>query len=139
MRRVWRAVSASWGGVDGCRCRSSARYLRTGPLAIDAILNSSVSEDQNQQVTVRRLPDGCSHAALLQGLEGLSLRIDLDAAAAASDVKAGDLVEVSGLKTMYLGEVRDRRGAAVTIGVEHALDRETLARIRQVWHVRSGQ
>lgn len=54
-------------------------------------------------------------------------------------MKAGDLVEVSGLKTMYLGEIRDRKGVAVTVGVEHALDRETLARIREVWHVRSGQ
>lgn len=104
-----------------------------------AILVCSVPEDQNQQVTVRRLPDGCSHSAILQGLKGLSLRIDLDAASAGADMKAGDLVEVSGLKTMYLGEIRDRKGVAVTVGVEHALDRETLARIREVWHVRSGQ
>jgi len=50
------------------------------------------------------------------------------------DVNAGDLVEVNGAKTMYLGEVRSRQGETVIVGVEHALDRETLALIQQVWH-----
>jgi hypothetical protein len=89
-------------------------------------------DGENQHVTVRRLPDGGSHPALLDIFNGRILR--MVQVPVGMDVNAGDLVEVNGAKTMYLGEVRSRQGDTVVVGVEHALDRETLALIQQVWH-----
>jgi hypothetical protein len=94
-------------------------------------------EGEEQHVTVRRLPDGGSHPALFDSLNGQLLRI-LEVPVEV-DVNAGDLVEVNSAKTMYLGEVRRRQGETMIIGVEHALDRETLALIQQVWHGPAGQ
>jgi hypothetical protein len=94
---------------------------------------------QGQQVTVRRLPDGEWHAALLDGLDGQLLRIDLAPAPGAVSLRTGDLVEVACENTLYLGEIRSVRNATVVIGVEHALDRQTLALIQQVWHGPAGQ
>ncbi len=54
-------------------------------------------------------------------------------------MNAGDLVEVNCPKTMYLGEVRSRQGETMVVGVEHALDRDTLALIQQVWHGPAGR
>ena len=42
-------------------------------------------------------------------------------------------------ETLYLGEVRSRQGETMVVGVEHSLDRETLALIQQVWHGPAGQ
>ncbi len=89
-------------------------------------------EGEEQHVTVRRLPDGGAHPALFDSLNGQILRI-LQVPVGA-DMHAGDLVEVNCAKTMYLGEVRNRQGETMIVGVEHALDRETLALIQQVWH-----
>jgi len=93
-----------------------------------------MSNEQDQQVTVRRLPDGDVHAAVMGGLNGQLLRIDLAPVPAGVSLNAGDLVEVGCAKTLYLGEVRSLRNETMIIGVEHALDRETLALIQQVWH-----
>ena len=109
------------------------------PGGVNAILGFGVSQDQNQQVTVRRLPDGCAHTAFLHSLDGLLLRIDLRPFPAGLDVNPGDLIEVNCLKTLYLGEFRGREGDTMIVGVEHALDRETLALIQQVWHGPANQ
>jgi hypothetical protein len=93
-------------------------------------------QGENQNITVRRLPDGGPHPAFLDSLSGQLLRI-LQVPVGV-DVNAGDLVEVTCPKTMYLGEVRSRQGDAMIVGVEHALDRETLALIQQVWHGPAG-
>lgn len=95
--------------------------------------------EQDQQVAVRRLPDGDFHAASLGSLNGQLLRIDLLPLPAGANLRAGDLVEVSSQKTLYLGEVRSRQNETMIIGVEHVLDRETLALIQQVWHGPAGQ
>lgn len=102
-------------------------------------LYPNVPQEPHQEVTVRRLPDGDSHAAFLDNLNNQLLRISLLNVPATVDVNAGDLVEVNCAKTMYLGEVRSRHGETVTIGVEHALDHETLALIQQVWHGPAGR
>jgi hypothetical protein len=94
--------------------------------------------EQDQQVTVRRLPDGDVQAAFLGSLNGQLLRIDLPLVPAGVSLNAGDLVEVSCARTLYLGEVRSRQNDTMIIGVEHALDRETLAAIQQVWHGPAG-
>jgi hypothetical protein len=92
----------------------------------------------DQQVTVRRLPDGERHAALLGSLDGQLLRIDLAPAPPAVSLRTGDLVEVTCENTLYLGEIRSLQNATIVIGVEHALDRQTLALIQQVWHGPAG-
>jgi hypothetical protein len=98
-----------------------------------------MSDDQDQQVRVRLLPDGDAHFALFRNLTGQTLRVDLPSIPAGVRLDAGDLVEVTCTKTLYLGEVRSREGATMIIGVEHALDRETLALIQQVWHGPAAQ
>jgi hypothetical protein len=105
----------------------------------DATIVLNVPLPQNQQVTVRRLPDGDSHAASLNSLNNQLLGIHLERVPDGADVNPGDLVEVSGPKTLYLGEVRSRQGESVMISVEHALDLETLGLIRQVWHGPASQ
>lgn len=95
--------------------------------------------EQDQQVTVRRLPDGDVYSAFMGALNGQLLRIDLSPVSAGARLHAGDLVEVGCAKTLYLGEVRSLQNETVIIGVEHALDRETLALIQQVWHGPAGQ
>ena len=91
-------------------------------------------EEPTQEVTVRRLPDGDCHIASVKSLNDQLLCLHLLRVPAAADLNAGDLIEVNCPKTMYLGEIRSRQGETVTIGVEHALDHETLALIQQVWH-----
>jgi len=98
-----------------------------------------MSNEQDHQVTVRLLPDGDAHAAFLSGLNGQLLRIDLSPNPGEAGLNAGNLVEVICPKTLYLGEVRSRQGETIIIGVEHSLDRETLAVIQQVWHGPAGQ
>jgi len=94
---------------------------------------SAFQSEQDQQVTVRLLPDGAAHAALLSGLDGQFLRIDLSPIPAEASLKTGDLVEVTCPKTIYLGEVCDRQDETIIVAVEHSLDRERLALVQQTW------
>ena len=93
-----------------------------------------MSTEQDQQLTVRLLPDGDPCPAHFGGLNGRSLQIDLSPIPAEMSLKTGDLVEVTCPKTLYLGEVQSWQGERMIVGIEHSLDRETLALIRQVWH-----
>jgi hypothetical protein len=89
---------------------------------------------QDQQVTVRLLPDGAPCPATMDKLDGHLLTLDCSLDPRPVQLNAGDLVEVTSPVTVYLGIVRTRRDERATIAVEHALDRETLATIQQVWH-----
>ena len=100
----------------------------------DDTLIGKVSYEQDQQVTVRLLPDGDAQNALLSVWNDHLLRIDLSQVPDDFSLKAGDLVEVTCPKTLFLGEVRSRSGRTLVVGIEHSLDRETLALIQQVWH-----
>ena len=99
----------------------------------------NVLSEQDRQVTVRLLPDGVAHAALLSGLNGQFLRIDLSPTPAEASLKTGDLVEVTCPKTLYLGEVCGRQDETIMVAVEHSLDRERLALIQQTWSCPVGQ
>ena len=90
--------------------------------------------EQDQQVTVRVLPGGDARQAQFCKLNGRLLSLELTVAQNPEGLKPGDLVEVTCPTTLYLGEVRSRQGETMIVGVEHSLDRETLAVIRQVWH-----
>jgi hypothetical protein len=76
---------------------------------------------------------------VLTRLNGQLLRIDLSSVPAGTSLKSGDLVEVASPGTLYLGEVRSRHDQTLLVGIEHSLDREALALIRQVWHGPSGR
>jgi len=89
--------------------------------------------EQDQQVTVRILPGGDAQEANFRELNGRLLSLNL-LSHQNPVLKPGDLVEVICPKTLYLGEVRSRQGETMIVGVEHSLDRETLAVIRQIWH-----
>jgi hypothetical protein len=93
---------------------------------------------REQQVTVRLLPDGEAYSAVLSGPNGHLFRIDLSSVPAETSLKSGDLVEIASPGTLYLGEVRSRHDQTMFVGIEHSLDREALALIRQVWHGPSG-
>jgi hypothetical protein len=90
--------------------------------------------EHDQQVTVRLLPDGDAHSAVLRGLSGQLLQIDVSSVPPTLSLKSGDLVEVASPGTLYLGEVRSCLDHTTFVGIEHSLDREALALIRQVWH-----
>jgi hypothetical protein len=89
-------------------------------------------EEENQHVTVRSLPDGVLRTAVLQSLSRHALRIKLQGSPATGLV-AGDLVEVTDAKHLFLGVVTLRDAETVVVGIEHALDRTALALIQKVW------
>ncbi|HEX4278174.1 MAG TPA: hypothetical protein VHZ74_22625 [Bryobacteraceae bacterium] len=98
-----------------------------------------MSGQQDQQVTIRLLPDGANHPAVLDKLNGQLLWLGLSSPAGPETPGPGDLVEVTCPTTLYLGTVRTHQGATMMIAVEHALDRETLAVIQEVWKGPAGR
>ncbi len=101
----------------------------------DATLDLSVQREQNQQVTVRQLPEGDAFSAMLEALDHQLLRLNLLPENTALNLGAGALVEVNCSRTLFLGEVTARDGGRVTVRIEHALDRAALESIQQVWYV----
>lgn len=93
-----------------------------------------MSDQQNQQVTVRLLPDGDTHRAYLDNLQGQLLYLGLLPVTPPENLLVGSLVEVASPANIYLGVVRSRQAEKMTIAVEHMLDRETLTVLQQVWH-----
>jgi hypothetical protein len=70
--------------------------------------------------------------------EGTRLVIELDPLIAASVVAPGNLVEIQTERFIYLGQIRARRGAALTISIEHSLDAASLTAIQRVWNRSAG-
>lgn len=89
--------------------------------------------EPDRQVTIRRLPDGEPLSCTEHGLTGVLLRVELPPSPANRQFSAGALVEIESSKTLYLGEVQGSQDRLLLIGVEHAVDREALAAIQQVW------
>ncbi|MDE3197198.1 MAG: hypothetical protein KGN84_12690 [Acidobacteriota bacterium] len=89
---------------------------------------------QDQQVTVRILPGGNVREARIRELNGRLLSLEFSPAPGFINLRPGDLVEVTCTKTLYLGEVRSRDERTMIVGIEHSLDRETLAAIQRIWH-----
>ena len=52
---------------------------------------------------------------------------------------SGELVEVNAARALYLGQITGRLDEGVLVLVEHALDREALAAIHEVWHRPDGR
>ena len=93
---------------------------------------------QNQQLNVRQLRDGRTEEGICESLEGSQLHLRLVALPETAAFDAGELVEVTTVQTLYLGEIISRQGELLRIVVEHALDREALAAIHEVWHRPDG-
>lgn len=87
--------------------------------------------DLNGQLDVRPLGADSSQSAALESLNGGLLRIRL--AESSEKFGVGTLVEVRDPVTLYLGEIRSREANLLTVGIEHALNREALRAIQQVW------
>ncbi len=81
---------------------------------------------------VRRLPDGGLLAGMHRGLSGRLLSVEITNAADA-DFPDGCLVEVNWDRTTYLGQVYNRDGRTLVIGVEHAVERDSLSALQQAW------
>lgn len=92
-----------------------------------------VSDEENKQVTVRRLPDGVAQTASVQSFNGQLMRLNREQFPGDAVLKAGDLVEVTSPGHLYLGEVLARQAETIAVRVEHGLDRAALALIQQVW------
>ena len=93
----------------------------------------TVSDEENKQVTVRRLPDGVAQTAFVQSFNGQLMRLNRDPFPADSVLTTGDLVEVTSSAHLYLGKVVAEQAEAIAVQVEHGLDRAALALIQQVW------
>jgi hypothetical protein len=100
----------------------------------DDTLAVSMRAEDNQQVTVRRLPDGTPNAALFQSLEGRLLQLGYGPETPGPAVEKGDLVEIVCPQFLYLGQVTIRQPEFFVVNIEHAIDRESLKLIQQVWH-----
>lgn len=94
-----------------------------------------VYDEQNQQVTVRCLPGGELIPAFLNGINRETLRVTLAPSTSRLSPGPGDLLEVNCPGSLYLGEVSSSDGEALTVLIEHAIDRATLRSIQQVWYV----
>lgn len=94
----------------------------------------SMRNEDNQQVTVRRLPDGTPEAVSFQSLEGRLLQLVYGPEIPGPDLARGDLVEVVCPQFVYLGEVTILQPELLVVNIEHAIDRESLGLIQQTWH-----
>lgn len=113
----------------------------------------STNGERNARVVLRRLsvtlsgpdleiPDSAisveSFSGKVLNRDGSRLEIELDPLIAASIVAPGDLVEVRTERFIYLGQVRARRGLALTVSIEHSLDAASLTAIQRVWNLPAG-
>jgi hypothetical protein len=65
-------------------------------------------------------------------LTGKLLRVEV-APTGAKDIAPGVLVRIDTPETIYLGQVYTREGGALVIAVEHSVERQALAAIREIW------
>lgn len=102
---------------------------------------------QNEWLTIRRLPGGEVRPGCMVSREGDRLELTLLSEAGGRDrgmdaLVMGALVEVECEQVVYLGEVlrRDavRQGVALTIAIEHTVDRSTVAAIQDTWSAPQG-
>ena len=98
----------------------------------------SVAE-QNERVTVKQLPDGESHFGRLENNDGQRLRVSIPPPANGMEFKDGALIEVQSERVLYLGIVLGRQDSAMSVAVEHTVDRTALAAIQEVWHGSPGE
>ena len=83
--------------------------------------------------TASRLPEGPSVSAVNRGLSGSLLTIELADGIADQDFPAGCLLEVDCDHMLYLGQIYNRDGRTLVVGVEHAVDRRLLSAIQESW------
>jgi hypothetical protein len=89
--------------------------------------------EHNESVTIRRLPDGETHAGRLESGHGRRLRVSIPTSGKDVEFKTGALVEVQSERVLYLGAVLGRQDSTMLVAIEHTLDRMALAAIQEVW------
>lgn len=102
--------------------------------------------EQNEGVTVRRLPGGETHFGRLESCTGRRLRFQIPQLANSTEFTAGTLVEVQSDQILYLGVVvgtvvgvvPGRQHTSILVAIEHTVDRMALATIQEVWHASPG-
>ena len=87
----------------------------------------------SESTLIRKLPAGGSYTGILSGCDGNRVRLTPEAGDLLSELRSADLVEITSLKTIYLGEVLYRQGKSLIVSVEHSIDRAALQAIQQVW------
>jgi hypothetical protein len=90
--------------------------------------------EQNQEVTVRQLPNGVVWPARRLGMEARVLRLELIAdPSTPTQLHIGDPAEVQDSERLYLGEVLGLKDSTLLVKIEHFLEREDLLEIDRVW------
>jgi hypothetical protein len=84
-------------------------------------------------VTVRQLPDGVEVSGNKAAWSGRTLDVSLRESAEEQIFRPGTVAEVTCPEHIYLGTVVSRNGDALSIDVEHAIDRAALARLQSNW------
>ncbi len=80
-------------------------------------------------IKLRQLPDGPILDAFEMGLNGRFLELDVTGL----DLPVGSLLEIERGPMLCLGELQRKSGQIATVLVEHALDRDRLKPIRDIW------
>jgi hypothetical protein len=91
-----------------------------------------VSPAAGEQIEIRILKTVNFAAGEVKAFEGAVLTISL-ASGAATAFLPGSLVEARTTGMIYLGEIKDCEGSKLTLGIEHAIDRQALTQIQQAW------
>ena len=89
--------------------------------------------EQNQEVTVRQLPDGTAWPVRRLDQELPVLRLWLTDAVVPASFRIGSAVEVHTAVTLYLGEVQALANDVMLVGVEHFLNWADLEEIQRIW------
>jgi hypothetical protein len=121
------------------RCNSSDTETRDFGPFFSTLLTQFMSEIEYDNghmsecslVRLRSLPDGAFLEAKEAGWEGAMLHLTLPDGQPGPS--SGLLVEIENESKLYLGEVRQCNGPAVTVHIEHALDRARLASMPDTW------
>ncbi len=92
-------------------------------------------DGDRRRATVRKLPDGIEHPTTVGELTGKLLRLTVSATEA-KDLAPGVLVRIETPDTIYLGQAYTRDGGGLVIAVEHSVERQALAGIREIWSPR---
>ena len=88
---------------------------------------------QNEYVTVQRLPNGMRHDAVLGTLKDNTAELSFPDDSVSHELSTGTLIEIDTHDVLYLGEVQGRKGSLLIVGLEHAVSKDALAAIQDIW------
>ena len=83
-------------------------------------------------VQIRQLPKGLSASAVLVGVQGSVLMLELPISLQKWTIDQP--VEINSEDAIYLGVVEQLQAGGLSVQVEHYLDRKVLASLQNTWH-----